>query len=156
MAGCLASVPLTSDMDIARVLRDARTIAVLGASHKPARPSYQVMDYLLTQHCTVYPVNPGLAGQTVLGKTVYGSLRDIPEAIDMVDVFRQSQYLPEIVDDVVAVGASVLWTQLGVIDANAAAKAEHHGVEVIMDRCPAIEGPRLAALGLLDLQSPAN
>ena len=141
-------MPLTSDIDIARVLSRTRSIALLGASSKPARPSYRVMRFLLANGYQVYPVNPGLAGQHLQGRTVYGSLCDIPVVIDMVDVFRQARYLPGIVNEAVALGAKTLWTQLDVVDDVAAASAEQAGLEVVMDRCPAIELPRLQAAGL--------
>ena len=142
-------MPVSADADIARVLSDTRSIALLGASHKPERPSHRVMQYLLDQGYEVYPVNPGLAGQSLLGRTVYASLADIPVAVDMVDVFRQPRFLPDIVRQAIAIGASTLWTQLGVVDAAAAVDAEQAGLDVVMDRCPAIEGPRLQSQGLL-------
>jgi len=140
---------LTADADIARVLAQTRTIALLGASHNPARPSHGVLRFLLASGYRVYPVNPGLAGQHLLGCQVYPDLKSIPVAIDMVDVFRQSRYLPEIVTEAIAIGARTLWTQLDVVDATAAATAARAGLEVVMDRCPAIELPRLQAAGLL-------
>ena len=138
-----------ADVDIARVLASCKTVAVLGASNKPARPSYSVMGYLLDQGYEIFPVNPGLAGQEILGRLVYANLCDIPVRVDMVDVFRQSQYLPDIVREAIACGVGVLWTQLGVVDESAALAAETSGITVVMDRCPAIEGPRLTQLGLL-------
>jgi len=140
---------LTTDRDIARVLAATRSIALLGASHKPSRPSHEVMHFLLAQGYDVYPVNPGLAGQQLLGRRVYPDLASVPVAIDMVDVFRQSQYLPEIVEQAIGVGAKALWTQLGVVDQAAADVAENAGLDVVMDRCPAIELPRLRRAGLL-------
>ena len=148
MERCLNDMPVTTDADIARVLSDTRSIALLGASHKPERPSHRVMQYLLDQGFEVYPVNPGLSGQSLLGRTVYASLDDIPVAVDMVDVFRQPRFLADIVRQAIAIGASTLWTQLGVVDAVAAAEAEQAGLDVVMDRCPAIEGPRLQSRGL--------
>lgn len=142
-------MPLTADRDIARILETTRSVALVGASHKPERPSYRVMQFLLREGYRVYPVNPGLAGQELLGCRVYADLGAVPAAIDMVDVFRQSRYLQALVDDAVAVGARTIWTQLGVIDAEAAARAEQAGLEVVMDRCPAIELPRMQATGLL-------
>ena len=136
-------MPLSSDADIARILTTTRTIAVLGASHKPHRPSHEVMQVLLSHGYQVYPVNPRLAGQELLGRRVYPNLGAIPVAIDMVDVFRQPGYLREIVAEAAAIGAKTLWTQLGVVDATAAELAERAGLEVVMDRCPAIELPRL-------------
>lgn len=143
---------LTADSDIARVLSATRRIALLGASHKPERPSHEVMAFLLASGYQVYPVNPGLAGQQLLGCRVYPTLAAIPVAIDMVDVFRQSQYLPAIVEEAIACGAKTLWTQLGVVDAQAAATAERAGLAVVMDRCPAIELPRLRAAGLVPVR----
>jgi predicted CoA-binding protein len=142
-------MPLVSDSDIARVLASTRSIALVGASHKPARPSHRVMQFLLEQGYEVYPVNPGLAGQLLLGRTVYPDLDAIPHDVDMVDVFRQSRFLPGIVSQAVSIGARTLWTQLDVVDLEAAATAESAGMEVVMDRCPAIELPRLRTAGML-------
>jgi len=153
VGGCLNI--LTSDADIARVLAATRSIALLGASHNPARPSHEVMRFLLACGYEVHPVNPGLAGQQLLGRRVYPDLASIPVAIDMVDVFRQSRYLPEIVAEAIAIGARTLWTQLDVVDATAAATAARAGLEVVMDRCPAIELPRLQAAGLLPQRNQA-
>ena len=147
---------LTADSDIARVLSATRRIALLGASHKPERPSHEVMAFLLASGYQVYPVNPGLAGQQLLGCRVYPTLAAIPVAIDMVDVFRQSQYLPAIVEEAIACGVKTLWTQLGVVDAQAAATAERAGLAVVMDRCPAIELPRLRAAGLVPVRQAAQ
>ena len=142
-------MPLTADRDIARILETTRRIALVGASHKPERPSHRVMQFLLAEGYQVFPVNPGLAGQQLLGCQVYPDLAAVPDAIDMVDVFRQSHYLQALVDEAVAVGARTIWTQLGVVDTDAAARAEQAGLEVVMDRCPAIELPRIRAAGLL-------
>lgn len=141
-------MPLTRDSDIARVLAETRTIALLGASQKPERPSHRVMRFLLEQGYAVYPVNPGLAGQELLGCQVFASLKDIPAQVDMVDVFRQSKFLPQIVSATVEAGIGVLWTQLGVVHREAFAAAEAAGIAVVADRCPAIELPRLRRLGL--------
>ncbi len=145
----LNHMPLTQDADIARILASVRTIAVVGASNKPERPSYRVMQYLIDEGYQVIPVNPGLAGQQILGRTVVDSLEGITSGIDMVDVFRQPRFLPDIVQQAIALGIGTVWTQLGVVDSAAARAAEVSGIEVVMDRCPAIEGPRLRALGLL-------
>jgi predicted CoA-binding protein len=147
MGGRLST--LTADADIARILAATRTIALLGASHNPARPSHSVLRFLLANGYAVYPVNPGLAGQHLLGCLVYPDLGAIPVAIDMVDVFRQPHYLQGIVAEAIAIGAKTLWTQLGVVDANAAATAAQAGLDVVMDRCPAIELPRLRLAGLM-------
>lgn len=142
-------MPLSADRDIARILETTRRIALVGASHKPERPSHRVMQFLLAEGYQVFPVNPGLAGQQLLGCQVYPDLAAVPDAIDMVDVFRQSHYLQALVDEAVEVGARTIWTQLGVVDTDAAARAEQAGLEIVMDRCPAIELPRLQAAGLL-------
>ena len=142
-------MPLTADRDIARILETTRRIALVGASHKPERPSHRVMQFLLAEGYQVFPVNPGLAGQQLLGCQVYPDLAAVPDAIDMVEVFRQSHYLQALVDEAVEVGARTIWTQLGVVDTDAAARAEQAGLEVVMDRCPAIELPRIRAAGLL-------
>lgn len=141
-------MPITQDSDIARILNETRTIALLGASSKPERPSHEVMQFLLEQGYRVYPVNPGLAGRELLGRPVFASLEDIPVQVDMVDVFRQSQYLPQIVSAAIDANIGVLWTQLGVIHTEAIATAEDAGLSVVVDRCPAIELPRLRKLGL--------
>jgi len=142
-------MPLIDDTAIASVLSSARTIALLGASHKPARPSHRVMQFLLAHGYTVFPVNPGLAGSELLGQRVYASLAEIPGPIDMVDVFRNASFLPGIVEETISKNIPMLWTQLDVIDEEAALRAENHGVRVVMNRCPAIEWPRLRQAGLL-------
>ncbi len=145
----LVTMPLTSDRDIAEVLRSVKTIALLGASHKPERPSYEVMTFLLDHGYTVIPVNPGLAGTKLQGQTVYESLEAIPQSVDMVDVFRNASFLPAIVENTISEGIGTIWTQLNVIDEAAAAHAESNGITIIMDRCPAIEWPRFRQSGLL-------
>lgn len=130
-------------------MASTRSIAVLGASSNPARPSYQVARFLVDEGYEVYPVNPGLAGQQLHGRTVSAALSDIPVAIDMVDVFRQPHFLPEIVQQLVELGIGTLWTQLEVVNEAAAIEAERNGLEVVMDRCPAIEVPRFRGMGLL-------
>ena len=142
-------MPITSDQAIADVLRTVKTVALLGASHKPQRPSYRVMQFFLSHNFKVVPVNPGLSGTELLGQRVYGALAEVPCPIDMVDVFRNASHLPAIVDDVIDLGIDTLWTQLHVVDVKAALHAERHGIRVIMDRCPAIEWPILKRAGLL-------
>lgn len=142
-------MPLTDDEDIARVLAQTRSIALVGASPRPERASHRVMRFLLACGYRVYPVNPGLAGGELLGCPVYRDLASVPCAIDMVDVFRRPQFLRQLIEESIAVGARVVWTQLGVVDEAAAAAAERAGIEVVMDRCPAIELPRLRDAGLL-------
>ncbi len=132
-----------SDELIARVLRETRVIALVGASKNPMRPSHSVMRYLQGRGYRVIPVNPGLAGQILLGEKVCASLSEIAEPIDMVDVFRRSEAVPPVVDEAIAKGAKTVWMQLGVRHDAAAARAETAGLTVIMERCPAIEIPRL-------------
>ncbi|WP_407273826.1 CoA-binding protein [Dickeya ananatis] len=131
------------DNDIKKLLTEVKTIALVGASDNPSRPSYGVMAYLLEQGYRVIPVNPGLAGETLLGQNVYASLAEIPEPVDMVDVFRQSNAAFEIAQGAIAIGARVLWLQIGVINEAAAVLAHDAGLSVVMDRCPKIEIPRL-------------
>lgn len=132
-----------SDISIEEILRSTHTIALVGASDKPDRPSWRVMDFLLKQGYTVIPVSPKLAGGTLLGQQVYATLADIPQKIDMVDVFRNPQAALGVAEEAIAVGAKTLWLQLGVINEQAAALATNAGLQVVMDRCPAIEIPRL-------------
>ncbi|KAA9005721.1 CoA-binding protein [Histidinibacterium aquaticum] len=134
-----------SDELIRNVLTRVKTIAVVGASAKPIRPSHGVSAYLQHRGYRVIPVNPGLAGQELLGETVYGSLGEIPGQVDMVDVFRRSEAVSGIVDDALErwPDLPVIWTQLGVRDDAAAQRAEDRGVTVIQDRCPKIEIARL-------------
>ncbi|HAH11272.1 MAG TPA: hypothetical protein DCL54_15155 [Alphaproteobacteria bacterium] len=131
------------DSLIRKVLETARTIAMAGASNNPARDSYDVMAFLQEQGYRVIPVNPSIAGQTLHGETVYASLSDVPVAIDMVDIFRNSEAAGPVVDEAIAIGARAVWLQLGVINAQAAARATAAGLAVIMDRCPKIEIRRL-------------
>src|ERR1700719_2368249 len=138
----LAPIPY-SDAQIRSILERVKTIAMVGASSNWNRPSYFVMKYLQGKGYRVIPVNPGIAGQMLLGETAYGSLRDIPEPIDMVDVFRPARDAPAIVDDAIAIGAKVVWMQLGIRHDEAAATAEKAGIEVVMNRCPKIEFGRL-------------
>ena len=142
-------MPLSSDQAIADLLSSVKTIALLGASNKPQRPSYEVMQFLLSLNYKVVPVNPKLNGTELLGQRVYGSLAEVPCPIDMVDVFRNASHLPAIVDETIALGIDTLWTQLDVIDEKAVSYAERYGIRVVMDRCPAIEWPRLKQAGLL-------
>ncbi|AWK41613.1 CoA-binding protein [Photorhabdus laumondii subsp. laumondii] len=132
-----------SDQKIADILKRVKTIALVGASEKTARPSYKVMAYLLEQGYQVIPVSPKLAGQTLLGQRVYAQLADIPQAVDMVDVFRNADAAYDIAREAIDIKAKVLWLQLGVINEQAKILAEEAGLDVVMDRCPKIEIPRL-------------
>src|SRR5215469_16331157 len=127
------------DAKLRSILERVRTIAMVGASSNWNRPSYFVMKYLQNKGYRVIPVNPSLAGERLLGEKAYASLRDIPEPVDMVDVFRAPREAPAIVDDAIAIGAKVVWMQLGIRNDEAAAKAEKAGIEVVMNRCPKIE-----------------
>lgn len=126
----------------------AKTIAVVGFSMNPARASHYVAQFLHEQGYRVIPVNPGHVGKEIFGTTIRASLADIDEPVDMVDVFRRSEALMAVVDDILEnlPGVQTIWTQLGVIDAQAAEKAEAAGVTTIMNRCPKIEIPRLGRL----------
>jgi predicted CoA-binding protein len=139
----MSSSPEYPDAKIRGILQRVRTIAMVGASANPARPSFGVMRYLLGKGYRVIPVNPGLAGQDLQGQRVYAALRDIPGPVDMVDIFRATDAVPGIVEEAIAIGAKVVWMQLGVRHDAAAARAEAAGLEVIMNRCPAIEIERL-------------
>ncbi|MDF2366451.1 CoA-binding protein [Sneathiella sp.] len=133
-----------ADEYIAGILNDVKTIAVVGASSNPARPSYYVMKYLKRKGYRCIPVNPGIAGQELLGEMAYASLSDIPVPIDMVDCFRASEAIPPIVDEAIKIGAKVIWMQLGVRHDDAAKVAEAAGLKVVMNRCPKIEFGRLS------------
>jgi uncharacterized protein len=122
---------------IERLVRESRTVAVVGLSGKPGRPSFGVAQYLVRAGLTVFPVNPAL--DSWQGLTAYESLADVPEQIDIVDVFRRPEYAPGVAAEAVAVGAGSLWLQLGVISTEAAATAAEAGLDVVMDRCLAVE-----------------
>lgn len=139
-------MPLESDHEIKALLQSVKTIALVGASANPARDSHGVMAFLQHQGYRVIPVNPGLAGQELLGERVAASLADIDEPIDMVDIFRNSEAAGPVVDEAIAAGAKAVWMQLGVINPDAAARAEAAGFRVVMNHCPKIEIPRLGLL----------
>ncbi|MEL0107436.1 MAG: CoA-binding protein [Rhodospirillaceae bacterium] len=131
------------DSFIRTILETTHTIALVGASVKPARASFRVMRFLLDKGYRVFPINPQYAGDTIHDLTVFASLFDIPEKIDMVDIFRRSNEAGAVIEEAISIGAKTVWTQLEVIDFKAAERAEKAGLQVIMDRCPAIEYPRL-------------
>lgn len=136
-------MPLTRDEDIKALLESARTIALVGASDRPDRPSYRVMRFLQDHGYRVIPVNPQITGEHVHGEFVFHDLHQLGDPIDIVDVFRRPGAAGEAVDQAIAVGAKAVWMQLGVVDHEAAARAEAAGLQVVMDRCPAIDIPRL-------------
>ncbi len=132
-----------SDEYLRGVLGSVRVIAMVGASPHWNRPSYFAMKYLQEKGFRVIPVNPRAAGETILGEKVHGALAEIPERVDMVDIFRNSDAAGPIVDEAIAIGAKVVWMQLGVRNDAAARRAEAAGLAVVMNRCPKIEYSRL-------------
>src|SRR5437667_5072637 len=129
------------------ILNTVKTIAMVGISPKDNRPSYFAFKYLLERGYQMIPVNPGQAGKDILGQKVYAKLSEIPEPVDMVDIFRASQFAPAVVDEALAMTPrpQVIWMQLGVRNDEAAAKAEAAGIKVVMNRCPKIEYGRLSS-----------
>jgi len=137
-------MPTYPDDVIKRVLGTVQTVAIVGVSANEARPSYFVMKYMQGKGYRCIPVNPGLAGQTLLGERVYPDLKSIPDKVDMVDIFRNSEAAGGVTDEAIAIGAKVVWMQLGVINEAAAARAESAGLTVIMDLCPKMEYSRFS------------
>ena len=141
-------MPNYSDTLIKTILRSVKTIAMVGASANEIRPSYFAMMYLLNKGYHVIPVNPGAAGEEILGQKVYASLKDVPAPVDMVDIFREARFAPDIARETVAeknrLGVKILWMQLGVISEEAEKIAAEAGLTVIMDRCPKIEHGRFS------------
>ena len=136
-------MPLTAEADIAQLLTETRTIAVIGASDRPDRPSWGVMRVLQDWGYRVLPVNPQITGEHVHGEYVWRDLAQIGEPIDMVDIFRRPAAAGEAVDAAIAAGAKSVWMQLGVINEAAAARSEAAGLKVVVDKCPVIEFRRL-------------
>ncbi|MEH3041050.1 MAG: CoA-binding protein [Sphingomonas paucimobilis] len=134
---------MLDDNGIRTLLTEARTIALVGASDRPDRASYGVMAYLQQRGYRVIPVNPQITGEHLHGEFVFRDLDQIGEPIDIVDIFRNSAAAGEAVDAAIAAGAKAVWMQLGVVNEAAAARAEAAGLQVVMDRCPKIEIPRL-------------
>jgi predicted CoA-binding protein len=136
-----------SDDDVRGILKRVKTFAVVGASAKPERPSYGVMQYLIGRGYAVRPVNPGIAGKMIHGQDVYANLAAVPAPIDVVDIFRTPEAALQVVQDAIAakdrLGATVIWMQLGVINEQAASEGRAAGFTVVMDRCPKIEYARL-------------
>ncbi|HCP00858.1 MAG: CoA-binding protein [Alphaproteobacteria bacterium] len=133
-----------SDELFRKLFDEVRTIGLVGASPRgETRASWRVMRYLQKEGYKVYPVNPDALGEEIHGETVYASLLDLPVKVDMVEIFRLPWKVPPVVDEAIQIGATYIWMQLKVINETAAAKAEASGLTVIMDRCPAIELPRL-------------
>ncbi len=136
-----------SDALLRKILTETKTIALVGASNKPERDSHGVMRFLQSKGYRVIPINPGLAGQTLSGETVYAGLKDIPQdktgRIDMVDIFRNSADAAAPALDAIEIGARFVWMQLGVVNEPAAEKVRAAGLEIVMNHCPAIEYPRL-------------
>jgi predicted CoA-binding protein len=143
-------MPLTRDEDISELLTNARTIAMIGASDRPDRASYGVMKFLQDHGYRVLPVNPQITGEHIHGEFVWRELAQIGEPIDIVDIFRRSEMAGEAVDQAIFAGAKAVWMQLGVINDDAAARAEAAGLKVVMDRCPKIE---IARLGLAKINA---
>lgn len=131
------------DAYIRQILSRVKRIAIVGASANEVRPSFFVTKYLIAKGFEVFPVNPGVAPREIAGRMTYATLADVPQPVDMVDIFRASDAVPGIVDEAIAIGAQVVWMQLGVRHDDAAAKAEAAGLQVVMNRCPKIEYGRL-------------
>lgn len=132
-----------NDEQISTILHQVKTIALVGASNKEDRPSYRVMRFMQQKGFKIIPVSPRLAGQTLLGETVYESLDSIPQAVDMVDLFVNSERVTPIIESAIALSPSIIWMQIGVINIAAAELAKAKGINVVMDRCPKKEIERL-------------
>jgi hypothetical protein len=135
------------DSYVRSILNTVKTIAMVGISPKDVRPSYFAFKYLLERGYRMIPVNPGQVGGEILGRPVYAKLADIPEPVDMVDIFRAPQYVPAMVEEALALKPrpQVIWMQLGIRNEEAARLAEANGLKVVMDRCPKIEYGRLSS-----------
>jgi len=143
---CIDQLYDLEDHKIIETLNMVKTIALIGASSKPERDSYKVMAFLINEGYQVFPINPLLEGTTIMNREVYSSIGDIPSPIDMIDVFRQSKYLYDIVVEAKQANITHIWTQLGVTDVKAELLAVESDITMIVNRCPAIEIPRLNLL----------
>lgn len=132
------------DLYLRKILRETKTIAMVGLSANWNRPSFFAAKYLLDRGYKVFPVNPAAAGQEILGQKVYGALDELPVKADMVDIFRNSEAAGPITDEAIKHGAKVVWMQIGVVNEAAAKRAEDAGLKVVMNRCPKIEHSRLS------------
>ena len=128
--------------DIHRIFEDSRTIAVVGASLDPSRPSHYIAEYLQAQGYRIIPVNPNHAGQQILGETCVASLRDIAEPVDLVDVFRRTPDVPPVADDAIAIGAKAFWQQSGIANLDAHERVRAAGMRAVLDRCAMVEHRR--------------
>jgi len=144
----MAHVDNLIDEDVVRILKDTKVIALVGASSKPERASHKVGNFLASQGYKVIPVNPGQAGRELFGQTCVAALSDIQEPVDMVDIFRRSEDVEPVVEEALRAltGLKYIWMQLDIVNEKAAALAHAQGAEVVMDRCPKIEIPRLGLL----------
>ena len=147
LGGRTADMRVETDAEIAALLTSVKTVAVVGVSANVTRSSYRVFELWCERGVTVIPVNPRLAGQVLCDRTVVSSLSDINEPIDLVDVFRAGHHLPTVVDEALAAGVGAIWTQLDVRHAQAEETVVASGIRLVVDRCPAIEIPRLTRLG---------
>lgn len=137
-------MPLSTDAEITELLQSIRTVALVGASDRPDRPSYRVMRGLQEHGYRVLPINPQITGEHVHGEFIWREIAQLGDPIDLVDIFRRSDAVGPIVDEAIAAGAKAVWMQLGVVNEEAAARAEAAGLKVVMDRCPMIEIARLS------------
>lgn len=136
-------MPSNSPEQIRSILENVHTIALVGASEKTNRPSHEVMEFLQAQGYRVIPVNPRLAGQKLLGETVYPDLKSVPQTVDMADLFLAPERTDAVIDQAIELKIPVVWMQIGVINQPGAARAEDAGLTVVMDRCPKQDIPRL-------------
>ena len=134
---------MMNDSEMKKLLREAKTIAVVGLSNSPIRPSFGVSRFLQRQGYRIIPVNPKEKGKEVLGEQAYATVSEIPEPVDIVDIFRRSEHIPPVVDDVLQKGTKCIWMQEGIVNEEAAAKAEAAGIPVVMNRCILKEIARL-------------